>query len=114
MYTSLQGYEDILCGSCAPGYGKVRSLECVKCQGKSSSLLGLVLVSIWLWLLAVMLIRKSLTWANEISTRGGRETMSGDRRDYEISKNRASEVAKVQRIRFYLRIACEALLTAIV
>lgn len=108
MRKSLQGYENVLCGSCSAGFGKLRSLECGRCQGYSSSLFGFIFVSLWLWFLAGMLIRKSLAWANEVTNEVTEETISVEVFDYEISKNRASEIAKVGIVEFPNKIACDS------
>lgn len=55
-----QGYEGILCGSCAPNYGRLRSFECDKCGSRSSALFFMIAATIWFLLVTSFLVWKAL------------------------------------------------------
>jgi len=56
----LQGYKDVLCGSCASGYGHKPGGECVECHGSVASYLIVFLVALWQLVLLGFTIRSAL------------------------------------------------------
>ena len=45
-FAIFQGYEGVLCGSCADGYGHFANGECQKCKNKGFAIFGMFLVFI--------------------------------------------------------------------
>ncbi|GMH45667.1 hypothetical protein BSKO_13624 [Bryopsis sp. KO-2023] len=60
-----QGYTGLLCGSCKKTYGKLRSLECGKCQGKLIGVLLLSALLAWFLVLSAVFIKSSMDYSKD-------------------------------------------------
>eukprot|EP00803_Ostreobium_quekettii_P002833 evm.model.scf_805.2 EVM.evm.TU.scf_805.2 scf_805:24520-29646(+) len=56
-----QGYHGVLCGACDATHGKVRSGECIKCQGRARNIFFATSLAVWLFIVVNVLVRNVLT-----------------------------------------------------
>ncbi|GMH44542.1 hypothetical protein BSKO_12494 [Bryopsis sp. KO-2023] len=63
-----EGYEGVLCGSCAKGYGRARAFECEKCISRQGAMAIFLIVLLWMVGVVGFLIRNALSAGTPISS----------------------------------------------